>query len=41
MYTILNIHAPTEEKAHEVKDDFYDELESILENISETNYRLN
>jgi hypothetical protein len=27
----LNVHAPTEDKSDEVKDSFYEELESVFE----------
>lgn len=29
--TIINVHAPTEEKTQEEKDDFYDELTNIVD----------
>jgi hypothetical protein len=31
---VLNIHAPTEDKTDDVKDSFYEELESVFEKVT-------
>jgi hypothetical protein len=30
---VLNVHAATEDKTYDVKDSFYEELESVLDNF--------
>jgi hypothetical protein len=30
---ILNVHAPTEDKTDDVKDSFYEELESVFDKL--------
>jgi Reverse transcriptase (RNA-dependent DNA polymerase) len=38
--SIVNIHAPTEEKEDEIKDEFYEQLEEIFDRIPNNNIKL-
>jgi hypothetical protein len=34
---VLNVHAPTEDKIHDVKDSFYEELERVFDKFPKYN----
>ena len=38
--TLINVHAPTNDKPEEVKDEFYDKLDEVVDNLSNQEIRI-